>query len=87
MLDKIKSRCGIASQITVYDAEIKDYISDALDDMRASGVCENVIEGQTPGVLTAVTMYVKAYIGDDRSDTERYLDLYRKKVSRLTLIE
>ena len=35
--------------------------------------------------VTAATLYVKAYIGDDRTDTEKYLDLYRKKVFRLTM--
>ena len=38
-----------------------------------------------PRVLTAVTLYVKAYLGNDRSDTRMYLDLYRKKVFRMTL--
>lgn len=32
-----------------------------------------------------MTLYVKAYLGNDRSDTRMYLDLYRKKVFRMTL--
>lgn len=88
MLDDIKLRCGIAKEIKVYDDEIQGYIDDALSDMRASGVPPDFLNGtgtDAPQVLTAVTLYVKAYLGNDRSDTEKYMDLYRKKVFRLTL--
>lgn len=53
--------------------------------MIASGVPEQIVKRGGPEVVTAVTFYVKAYLGDDRTDTEKYLDLYRKKVFRLTL--
>ena len=85
MFNAVKSRCGIAKGIDVYDAEIADYIEDAKIDMLASGVPKSLIDSQGPGIVTAVTLYVKAYLGNDRSDTEKYLDLYRKKVFRLTL--
>lgn len=45
------------------------------------------MDGTDERVLTAVSCYVMAYLGTDRSDTNRYLDLYRKKVFRLTLNE
>ena len=88
MLDQIKQRCGIGKEIATYDSEIKAYIDDALSDMGASGVPPDLLkdtETVDPQVLTAVTLYVKAYLGNDRSDTEKYMDLYRKKVFRLTL--
>lgn len=86
MLEKVKSRCGIAEEITVYDEQLQEYIADALADMAASGVPEELLENEEdPQVMTAVSCYVKAYLGDDRADTEKYLDLYRKKVFRLTL--
>lgn len=86
MLEKVKSRCGIAEEITVYDEQIQEYIADALADMAASGVPEELLENEEdPQIMTAVSCYVKAYLGDDRTDTEKYLDLYRKKVFRLTL--
>jgi hypothetical protein len=85
MLELIKKRCGIAEAITIYDEDIKLYIDDCKDDMKASGVPENVIEAEAAGVITAVTFYVKANIGNDRTDTNRYMDLYRKKVFRLTM--
>lgn len=87
MLGIIKERCGIASTITVYDADIKLYMEDCKQDMISSGVKKDIVESEMPGVITAITLYVKAYIGDDRSDTEKYLELYRKKVFRLTLEE
>lgn len=83
MLEDIKERCGIAAEITVYDNEIGGYIKDCEADMAASGVpLEEVKEEQ---LLTAVTLYVKAYIGNDRTDTDKCLKLYRDKVFRLTL--
>ena len=61
-------------------------LKDCLEDMKASGVPERLLDKpRKPPVITAVTLYVKAYLGDDRSDTEMYLKLYRQKVFRLTL--
>lgn len=87
MLEKIKKRCGIAESVKVYNDDICDYIEDALEDMKTSGVPPDILREDTddPRVLTAVTLYVKAYLGTDRSDTRMYLDLYRKKVFRMTL--
>ena len=86
MLEIIKSRCGIPENIDVYDDDINIYIKDCLEDMKASGVPERLLDKpRKPQVITAVTLYVKAYLGDDRSDTEMYLKLYRQKVFRLTL--
>lgn len=87
MLKEVKIRCGIAPEISVYDDEIEGYIEDALEDMRASGVPEWLLGKETKKsqTLTAVTLYVKAYLGNDRSDTDKYLELYRKRVFRLTL--
>ena len=87
MLTAVKKRCGIAEGITVYDEEIAAYLDDCEMDLRASGVTEAVLQAEEHRnqILTAVTLYVKAYLGNDRTDTEKYLDLYRKKVFRLTL--
>lgn len=84
LLEKVKGRCGIAQNITVYDEEIEDYINDCMNDMAGSGVPESVIK-DSDSILTAVTLYVKAYLGNDRSDTDKYLELYRNKVFRMTL--
>lgn len=43
MLEKIKLRCGIAKQITVYDEEINDYIEDARADLIDSGVPPDLV--------------------------------------------
>lgn len=89
MLEIIKSRCGIVEAITGYDDEIKGYIADALEDMRNSGVPPDIATEETTDqrVITAVALYVKAYLGSDRSDTDQYIRLYREKVFRLTLEE
>ena len=89
MLEIVKNRCGIAGSVTVYDADIELYIKDCLADMAASWVPERLLANTDDyeGVVTAVSLYVKAYLGNDRTDTEKYLQLYRKKVFRLSLEE
>lgn len=87
MLEIVKSRCGIPDDIDIYDEDIQMYIDDCIADMKDSGVPERLLDMKNtdPQVTTAVTLYVKAYLGDDRSDTETYLKLYRQKVFRLTM--
>lgn len=85
MLERIKQRCGIAYSVTSYDIEIEDYINECIEDLISSGVPENIAKSDDPAVITAITLYVKALIGDDRTDTQKYLELYRRKVFRLTL--
>lgn len=84
---EVKVRCGIASGITVYDGEIMGYLEDCREDLRASGVPEEIVQGREhyPQLVTAAALYVRAYLGNDRSETEQYLDLYRKKVFRMRL--
>lgn len=85
----IKKRCGIADGIIAYDEDLRGYIQDSIDDMLSSGVPRIVLENEEErgheGAITAIVLYAKAYLGNDRTDTEKYLDLYRKKVSRLAL--
>lgn len=95
LLDCVRDRIGISEDIYDYDEDIRLYIRDALADMRDSGCLSSLlpqdeeapVAGTDERVLTAVSCYVMAYLGTDRSDTNRYLDLYRKKVFRLTLNE
>ena len=84
MFTVVKRRCGIAPEITVYDDDIRLYIEDCKEDMLASGVPKQVLDRNEAGAVTAMTLYVKAHLGDDRTDTDKYMDLYRKKVFRLT---
>lgn len=85
MLDIIKERCGIPEEIEIYDRDISLYLKDCLEDMKASGVPESILDD--PRAVTAATLYIKAHLGDDRTDTEKYMELYRQKVFRLTLEE
>ena len=87
MLDEVKSRLGIDSGITVYDSELESLIYAALADMAASGVPPDMLnyDAEDPDgrVLLCVTAYVRAYYGDDRSDTNRYTQIYRETTFRL----
>ena len=81
----IKKRLGIAENVTVYDDDIKSYLADCEQDMLDSGVPQKTVDYQDGRVVTAATLYVKANLGNDRADTEKYMELYRQKVFRLTL--
>lgn len=83
----IKKRLGIAENVTVYDGDIRSYLSDCEQDMLDSGVPKKTVDDQDDRVVTASTLYVKANLGNDRTDTEKYMKLYRQKVFRLTLDE
>lgn len=85
MVQLIKKRLGIADSVDVYDQDIMSYLEDCMQDMLDSGVPKKTVEGQDDRVVTAATLYVKAYLGNDRTDTEKYLKLYREKIFRLTL--
>lgn len=76
MLDKIKLGCGIAPSITIYDAQINDLIMSAKADLMLGGVIKEVLQSENEILLNSITCYVKAYRGNDRSDTEKYLKLY-----------
>ena len=81
----VKKRLGIADNVSVYDDDIKSYLADCEQDMLDSGVLKKTVDYQDDRVVTAATLYVKANLGNDRADTEKYMELYRQKVFRLTL--
>ncbi len=85
LFEVVKRRLGIAEAITVYDEDIQLYIEDCKQDMVASEVPKTVVDAETPAIATAVYLYVDAHLWEDKTDTEKTMDLYRKKVSRLTL--
>lgn len=76
MLVEIKKRCGYAPNVTVYDEEILGLINSAIADLSAAGVIKEVLQSGIKQVLNAITCYVKAYRGNDRTDTEKYLKMY-----------
>ena len=90
LLAQIKSRCGIPENVTVYDNnELMPLIEDALEDMKTAGVPAWILADKgietNPRVLTAVTMYVQAMRGQDRTDTAIYMRYYRNKIRKLIL--
>ena len=87
MLNMVKKRMGIHGNVKVYDDELQSLIEDAKLDMLASGVPETMLNLETydERAINAVACYVKANFGNDRSDSDRYMDMYLKKTFRLTL--
>ena len=86
-LDAIKMRAGYETSITAYDNEIKDIMESAVMDMLTSGVPEDqfVVTNIDKRLLNAIALYVQGYIEQDRSDTNRYLNLYKRSVFKLSL--
>mgnify|MGYP003373798296 CR=1 FL=1 len=87
MLESVKARCGIPASVTVYDSEYQSLIDDCMEEMKTAGVPASLLSSDNvnQGVLTCIVLYVKSMRGDDRSDTEKYMDMYRKKVFKLSL--
>lgn len=87
MLEQIKMRCGIPTSVTVYDSEYQSLIDDCMEEMRTAGVPVALLSDTNVNqrVLTCIVLYVKSMRGDDRSDTEKYLDMYHRKVFKLSL--
>lgn len=85
MLDVIKKRIGVHEKITVYDEEIQSLIEDAKLEMKSSGVPETILQEPDDRVVTTVACYVKGHFGNDRADTDKYMDMFLKKTFRLTL--
>ena len=93
MLDDIKGRLGIDSAVTVYDAELTSLIAAAIADMQAAGVPGTLLgESEDPetGIVAvddrakmAVTAFIRATYGDDRTSVTRYNQMYQSMVFRL----
>ena len=87
MLEQVKTRCGIPASVTAYDSEYQSLIDDCMEEMRTAGVPASLLstDNINSRVLTCIVLYVKAMRGDDRSDTEKYMSMYRRKVFKLSL--
>lgn len=94
MLNDIKSRLGIDAAVTVYDEELASLIKAAADDILAAGVPSSLVgdpeaayAGADDRVIMCMVFFIKASYGDDRTNTDKYMDLYRRMVFRLMLEE
>ena len=80
-LEQAKRRIGIV--VGTYDDEITSLLADAKQDMLAAGVPESIEADDM--FFNAQMLYVRAWLGNDRADTNRYMTAYREKVFRLAL--
>ena len=88
MLNIIKNRCYIVSSI--YDDEINSLISAGITDCIESGISPSVFKKNKDGkyddqVINCITAFVKANRGNDRSDTEIYMKMYKSCRDKMTL--
>lgn len=97
LLSGIKKSLRISTDNTDFDDEINDLISQAIDDLKASGVKPdafnnygskdydgNMIDEITDGnIKQAITLFVKAYFSIENPDKEFYIDRYNYKKSEL----
>lgn len=87
MLDRIKKLCGIMPHVTAYNDEIQMLIESAKIELKKAGVDERIINSNNAQLLNAVSCYVKAYRGEDRSNTTRYLKMFNNMCITLTLLD
>ena len=85
MIEIVKKRCYINSK--VFDDEISSLIEACIKDLEDVGIKGNLlssskIDGQ---ILNCVVNYVKAYRGNDRTDTEKYLEMYNSLKNKLSM--
>ena len=90
MLNEIKKRCYITTNI--YDDEINSLINSCILDCVSIGIDEKYFKPKDKDkyddlVLNCITNYVKAYRGNDRTDTEEYLKMYYSIRDKLSLIK
>ena len=85
---KIKTRAGYSEALTAFDEEIRDAIEAAVTKMLAAGVPTDLFVTEDPidkRIIIAITSYVNAYCGQDRTDTNKYLKLFSDGVKNLQL--
>lgn len=84
----IKKRAGYSEALTAFDTEIQDAMEAAVTKMLAAGVPEDLFVAKDPidkRIIIAITSYVNAYCGQDRTDTNKYLKLFSDGVKNLQL--
>ena len=90
VFDSVKKRCYITA--SMYDDEITSLINSCILDCIEAGVNEKVLNETQEGniddlVLNCITNYVKAYRGNDRTDTNQYMKMYESIRNKLTLLK
>lgn len=84
----IKKRCYISSDI--FDEEISSLINSCILDCTETGINKDVFNVEEDKinnlVLNCITNYVKAYRGNDRSDTDKYLKMYISIRDKMSLL-
>mgnify|MGYP001081102414 CR=1 FL=1 len=87
--DALVSATKAALRVTAaaYDAEIRDLVSAALDDLKIAGVAADALAAETPDPLIkrAVVTYCKAHFGYDNPDAERFALAYHSLRIHLSL--
>ena len=84
----IKKRAGYSEALTAFDTEIQDAMEAAITKMLAAGVPEDLFVTEDPidkRIIIAITSYVNAYCGQDRTDTNKYLKLFSDGVKNLQM--
>ncbi len=89
ILNIIKKRCYITTSI--YDDEITSLINSCILDCIEAGVDKKVFSKKGDNyddlILNCITNYVKAYRGNDRSNTNQYMEMYESIRNKLTLLK
>lgn len=85
MLETIKKRCRLST--SAFDTEIMSLVEAAKTDLKIAGVKQEVLDNQGELLTNAISCFVKAYMGTDRSDSTRYLRMYETLKMSLVYLE
>ena len=90
MLEEVKKRCYITSNL--FDKEIESLINACVNDLQDVDIETSKLKNQDvkeidDQLLNCIVNYVKAYRGNDRTDTEQYLKMYESLKNKLSLQE
>jgi uncharacterized phage protein (predicted DNA packaging) len=81
MLEELKKILRITSD--EFDDEINSLISECKEDLKLSGINEDLVIETNLLIKRAIRLYVKAYFGYDNKDFEKLLASYHSLKSHL----
>lgn len=83
ILKDVKNALDILPNITVYDNQLNLLIEDAKCELIGGGIPKEKIKEDNAQIKMCIILYVKMNFGQDRADTEKYKEMYERKLKRV----
>ena len=85
LLIETKVRLRISASNTTFDADIKDLIEEAKNDLKRAGVLEEKISDTDAAIARAIKAYCRAFFDMDESEQGRWQMIYESQRDSLSL--